>query len=184
LARGYDYANTEAALVMKAALERANAERGLSIRKIGSLLGYNQAVVLSHMALGRVPIPLDRAEDIAEVLQLDKATFLRLVAVQRHPEVNWELLAHSQGHGEDPEEVTSELELIAGMPLRLLSPEHKAVLREVVGSAHPRRRWLSEHEVPVITMLRAQRDNISELGLDEKDLAKLQSALAIPTGRA
>ena len=40
---------------------RLRLKRDASVRQLGKNLGYSQAVVLSHMANGRVPIPLDRA---------------------------------------------------------------------------------------------------------------------------
>lgn len=179
MARGYDYADSAAALAMAAALKRAG-ERGLSLRQIAKLLDYKQAVVLSHMALGRVPIPLDRAEDIAGVLDLDKAQFLRMVAEQRHPDVTWGLLATTGVVFDDAAKLAGELEAIAGVPISKLSAEHRAVLREVAGSAHPRRRWLSEHEVPVVAALRDYRPEIRESGLEDRDMQNLQALLALP----
>ena len=53
----YAYADSDAARMLASGLQRASEERGLSIRQLGKLLKYKQAVVLSHMATGRVPIP-------------------------------------------------------------------------------------------------------------------------------
>ena len=50
--------------MLRAALDRAQREQRLSIRKLGQRLGYKQATVLSHMATGRVLVPLERAADL------------------------------------------------------------------------------------------------------------------------
>ena len=61
----HQYASTSAAQMLAHGLRSASQERGTSLREIGRRLKYKQPVVLSHMATGRVPIPLDRAAAIA-----------------------------------------------------------------------------------------------------------------------
>ena len=71
--------DSDAVRMLSAALAIASRERGLSLRKAGALLNYRQPVVLSHMATGRAPIPIDKAEEIADVLGMDPAEFLKAV---------------------------------------------------------------------------------------------------------
>src|SRR5690349_25089099 len=86
------YANTTAAMMLAAGLRSAAQERALSLREIGRRLGYRQPVVLSHMASGRVPVPIDRASEIAEQVGIPRAPFLEAVLHQHHPAVEWGLV--------------------------------------------------------------------------------------------
>lgn len=178
MAAPYELADTVPAQMLTAALARAKAERGLSTRQLAKLLNINQAVVISHMALGRMPVPIDRAEQLAEALGMDPAEFLSAVVRQRHPDVRWDILsAPSAAEGEVILGLATDLEQIAGMPIARLSAEHRAVLREVVASAQPTRRWISEHEMPVVADLRRLRPGIREHGLENVDREKIEEAL-------
>jgi hypothetical protein len=179
MSRGYEYAKTTAAKMLSAGLQRAHDERSLSLRTIGKMLNYKQAVVLSHMALGRVPIPIDRAEDLAEVLDMDKAKFLTAVVEQRHPEVNWSLIATGP-LTDQATPLAQELEAILGTGLDGLSAAQRAVMREVASDPRPRRRWLSVHEVPVMELVRAWRPQVVEEGLTATDRMILQETLVRP----
>src|SRR5690606_34887218 len=137
----YHYANSTATRMLAAGIERANQEQGLSIRQLGKQIGYKQAVVLSHMALGRVPITIDRAQDLAKALGLDQADFLRAVVNQRYPDVNWNLLSTRSQSGDD-DQLPHELEVILGTKLENLSQEQRRVMREVAIDTYPSRRWL------------------------------------------
>lgn len=167
-------ADSHAAQMLADGLARASRERGLSLRKVGALLGYKQAVVLSHMTTGRVPIPIDRVEDIAEVLDIDPAAFLKAVLKQRHPSVSWSLLA---GEDESKDEIVHELAVSLGKPLRELSHEQRAVMREVAAEQRPRRRWLTVHELTAIDALREARPGIASEGLEASELTAIREAL-------
>lgn len=169
-----DLVDSQATRMLAKALARASDERGLSLRKIGALLGYKQAVVLSHMATGRVPIPIDRAEDIARIVEIDPAVFLTAVVKQRHPDVEWSLLGSADGDGSD---LIHELAVSFGKPLGDLSQEQRAVMREVAAEQRPRRRWLSVHELTAIDALRELRPGIGTQGLEPSDLAAIGLAL-------
>lgn len=167
-------ADSPAARMLAEGLSRASRERGLSMRQIGAMLGYKQAVVLSHMTTGRVPIPIDRAEDIAEVLELDPGLFLEAVVKQRHPKVAWQLVG---AHRESGDEVTHELAVSFGRPLRELNDEQRAVMREVAAEPRPRRRWLSVHELTVMELVRELRPSVGSDGVSSSDLTKVGEAL-------
>ena len=161
----YDYAETSAARMLRDGLRIAAAERGLSVRQLGKMLQYKQAVVLSHMSNGRVPIPIDRALDIAEAVGLPPKEFLVAVLQQRHGEVNWGLITDI---GDD---FVTSLEALAGKPLSQLPAEHRAVMREIVVEHHPSRRWLSLAELPLMDALRAEEPNLRTEGVTERQKA-------------
>jgi hypothetical protein len=172
----FPFKGTEATKMLKAGLERAANERGLSTRAAARELGYKATVVISHMATGRVPIPIDRAVEIAEVVGLDPRKFFMAVLEQRHPGSTEVLRLPSQiGSSSNP--FTAELELLAGSALGHLPEEHKRVLREVVSDRSPARRWLSIAELPTILLLRQLRPEISAQGMPQDDLAGIEAFL-------
>lgn len=169
-------ADTSAARMLAEGLTRAKDEQGLSVRKIGKLMNYKTAVVLSHMATGRVPIPIDRALELADILKLDKESFLLAVLQQRHPDIEWRQLFRKEllsvDHG-----LAMELEVVLGARLKDLSQEQRAVMREVASERSPRRRWLSVHELATVTMLREMSPRITTEGLDQAQLERIRSAI-------
>lgn len=174
----YPLVDTAAARMLSQSLARAKEERGISVRQLGKQLGYKQAVVLSHMANGRVPIPIDRAEELADALYLDKKSFLQAVVQQRHPTVSWHLLSGTaQSSGSDG--LAQELEAILGAPLKNLTKEQRGVMREVAADPHPRRRWLSVHEVPAVQELRTIYPDMKREGIPASDLSAMAALAAI-----
>jgi hypothetical protein len=173
----FPFKGTEATKMLKAGLERAADERGLSTRAAARELGYKATVVISHMATGRVPIPLDRAVEIAEVTGLDPRKFYIAVLEQRHPG-SAGILGLGSTAGEVTDSFAEELQVIAGCRLTELPVEHKAVIREVVSERHPRRRWLSLAELSVIAMLRRYRPRLTEEGLAPGEFERIGSLLA------
>jgi transcriptional regulator with XRE-family HTH domain len=157
------YANTTAARMLTDGLRSAALERGLSLREIGRRLGYKQPVVLSHMAKGRVPVPIDRAPEIARQVGVPVDRFLEAVLRQHHPEVEWELIT-------EPSAILyGEMEHIAGKSLDELDAGHQRVLKEAVEERDPEARWLSAAEVPVIQLVRELFPAVSAEGLSASD---------------
>lgn len=169
----YPLADTTAARMLSEGLHRAKEERGLSIRKIGKQMGYKTAVVLSHMSLGRAPIPIDRAEELAETLGMDKRSFLQAVVRQRHPDVSWDLLSDG-GRSSESDTLGLELEAVLGSRLKDLNNEQRAVMREVAAEPRPKRRWLSVHEVYTVQVLREIHPDMTTEGLPSDDLAAIR----------
>lgn len=167
------WAETPAARMLASGLRVAAMERGLSLREIGRRLDYKQPVVLSHMATGRVPIPLDRALDIAREVGLPEKQFLQEVLQQRHPDVDWRLITAAA----DP--FVDELETVARKPLSDLSVEHQRVLKDVVRDPAPDSRWLSVHEIAALQQLRKIFPHMQREGLssDDRSLLDLLPAL-------
>lgn len=174
------YRDSAAARMLADGLANAASERGLSQRALAKLLGYKQSVVLSHMALGRVPIPLERAAQFADLLEIDKREFLVAVLIQRLPDVDWSEIIGSRAAQERSDHFVSGLEAIARGKLDGLSAGQQAVMREVVADRHAGERWVSVHEVPTVALLRALRPTIVSEGLPMEDSEAIEVAL---TGR-
>lgn len=148
--------------------------RGISLRSIAKSLGYKQATVLSHMASGRVAIPIKRAQQIAITLNLDPGEFVAAV-VGQHSAATSDLLHQSTASQSD--EFATDLVAIADHPLSELTEEQRSVMREVVSDPNARRRWLSLAELPVVLDLRRMRPAMREKGLNDYDRNRLRDAL-------
>lgn len=172
----YPLANTPATRMLAEGLARVKDEQGLSVRKIGKQMGYKTAVVLSHMATGRVGIPIDRARELARILDLDEKSFLLAVLQQRHPDIEWSSLFH-RGPSPNNHGLAMELEAVLGARLKDLTQEQRAVMREVAGERSPRRRWLSVHELALVARLRESFPQLTTDGLDQADMERIMSAL-------
>lgn len=161
----YPLAKTEATRMLADALAKVYEERGLSQRQLAKIMNYKTSVVVSHMALGRVPIPIDRALDFARLLNMDPAKFLLAVMEQRHPDINFNRVFDLGGKrkttAKDGREsyTLDELEDIAGRPLDELSVDRINVMREVVADPNAVRRWLDLREIQVVDMIRDIRPN-------------------------
>lgn len=175
----YPLANTEATRMLAEALEKAGEDKGWSQRQIAKMLNYKTSVVLSHMALGRVPIPIDRAMDFARLLKMDAPRFLLAVLEQRHPDIDFLRILgasakqKSTGKGGRESFVLEELEALAGKPLDELPNDQLNVLREAVSNPNAARRWLAPHEVSAIEAIR----RVHPGGLAPKQLQGLETAL-------
>lgn len=85
----YPYSGTFATKMLAEAFKERARNAGLSQRQIAAKLHYRTSVTLSHMAIGRIPIPINRAPELARILGLDAAEFLLAVMEQRHPEIDF-----------------------------------------------------------------------------------------------
>lgn len=170
------FTDTEAARMLADGLRFAALERGLSLREIGRRLGYRQPVVLSHMALGRVPVPIDRATQIAEQVGIQPDRFLEAVLHQQHPNVEWALIT-----GETAP-FMSALQDLVDVPLSSLSAEHLRILQEVVKDNKPEERWLTIKEVSAVKLLRELFPDLSVNGLSIEDIQNLRAIIEIHKG--
>lgn len=172
----YPLEDSPAARMLSEGLARAKDERGMSVRQVGKLMNYKTAVVLSHMATGRVPIPIDRATQIADILELDQESFLLAVLQQRHPDIEWvSLFRRSSSSGDHG--LAMELEAVLGTKLKTLTQEQRAVMREVASERSPRRRWLSVHELGFVNRLRERFPQLTTDGLDQAEVERIMSAI-------
>ena len=172
----YPFGNSRAAQMLRHGFQRAQAERRLSIRSIAKTLGYKQATVLSHMANGRVAVPLERATDIARAVELSPADFLLAALEQRNAEAS-DLMSGSQELVRQPHDFAFEMKAIAGVDIDQLSAEQKAVLREVVNEPHPGRRWVTLAELPTVLALREAWPGFGGGGLPRAVLTEVTKVL-------
>lgn len=168
----YPYADTRAAQALSAAIDAISRKDGVSLRSLAGRLGYKSAVVVSHMRTGRLPIPVDRAVEIARAVGIEPARFLMLVLEQRYPSIDF-TKALATGRAEDAatdvtpatSRLVTELEQHAGRPLDKLPAATIAVLREVVSDPRPRRRWLGVSEASVTDIVRSTRPDLARDGV-------------------
>lgn len=175
----YPLANTLATRMLAKALDNVNNEKGWSQRTVAKMLGYRASVALSHMALGRVPIPVERTADFARLLKMDPGEFLIAVLEQRYPDLDIRhILANRLAKGAKPATGTtsylaSELEGIANLPLDELPTKIVNVLRDVVGDQNSPRRLISMSEVPIVETIRRRYPD----GLTPEQKSKLLAAI-------
>ena len=161
--------------MLAAGLERLRNEEGITQREVADRLGYKTSVVVSHMATGRVPVPVERAVDIAEILRLDPKRFLLAVLEQRFPVANISELFGVQLASRG--RVASRLELLAGIDLDDLASDTIAVLDEVVTNANPRRRWLTLEELTLVEVLRRRFPDLKRRSLLDEEIVALENCL-------
>jgi hypothetical protein len=169
----YPLAGTRAQVMLEAGIKAAQAA-GRSQRDVAKELGYKSSVVLSHMALGRVAIPFDRAGDIAKLLGIDPKAFKVAVLEQRHPNEDFNALF---GVSYSSEETVRKLEAVAGCSLNDLPADTRTLLEEVVAARNPRRRWLALPEIATMELVRRFRPESSKAGLRDEDHAALERVL-------
>lgn len=165
------FTGTDAALMLAEGLRIAAQERQLSLREIGRRLAYRQPVVLSHMASGRVPIPIDRATEIADQVGIAPNMFLAAVLRQQHPNVDWGMISEQS----DP--FVAILQKVAGKPLHSLSDGHHLVLLEAVKDSQPEERWLAIPEIAAVKFLRELFPHLTTEGLSFEDCQKLHTCV-------
>lgn len=167
----FPFAGSRAAELLLAGLEATTARRGVSRRSLAAELGYKQSVLLSHWASGRVPIPVERATELANALGIDDRLMLLAVLQQRHPTVDWEVLEDSQTPAYT---FVNDIQTIAGGPIEELGQGQLRVMREAAADPRAERRWLSVHELPVVEYIRRARPVVREAGLSPTDQRRLE----------
>ncbi len=165
----YPYAGSRAAKMLSDRLATAAAERWMSTRKLAKLLEIKQPSVISHLANGRLPIPVERAVPLALALQMDAAAFLAAVMEQRFPSVDLGLLAaRSDTRPQGPE--LDWLHQLSGIRAEQLTSEQARVIGEAARDLRPSERWIEPAEVPYVRRLR-ELTRKDELGFSEQDWA-------------
>ena len=164
----HPFAESAAARMLADAIRRKQAA-GFSLRRLAPTLGYKQSTVLSHMANGRIPIPMARAKEIAAVMGISQSEFLIAVMEQREPEASTMLMAGPIDLARSPQSFAEELEEIAGRRLDDLTSEQKDVMRKVAVDPSPARRWLAEAEIPTVQLLRRLRPDDEHAPIDSAD---------------
>lgn len=173
---GYPYEETRATQMLARALKKAWDEKRLSQRMLAEQLGYRSSVILSHMASGRAPIPIERVGDYAHLLEMEEGEFLLAVLEQRYPHLDFRNMgAKTEPQSDDG--LLEELELIAGQPLSSLPPSQMNVVRQALADHQAQRRWLSLNELPVVEFLRRTFPELREKGLDQEQRQHLHACL-------
>ena len=176
IASDFPYAASVAAEMLRHGLNTASAEHRRSLRSIAKELGYKQATVLSHMASGRVLVPLDRAREIALAVGIDPADLL-MAAVEQRVEGARQILSRQKAQHAFVTGFVHDLADIASSDLDHLSDETKRIIREVVSDPLPTRRWLSLAELPAVMLLRRALPRLASEGLTSDDRERLENAL-------
>lgn len=169
----YPLKDTRAQVMLEGAMRSAQA-KGRSQREVANALGYKTSVVLSHMTVGRVAIPVDRALRIAEELSMPTEAFLLAVLSQRFPEVDFNALFNVTYSSD---QTLARLEAVAGCSLQDLPAESRGMLEEVIAARNPRRRWLAPAELATMDLIRSLRPESSSAGLSEDDRQAIEKAL-------
>jgi DNA-binding transcriptional regulator YdaS (Cro superfamily) len=173
--------DTDAVRMLAGAISLAKRQ-GTSQAELGKSLGYSSTAVLSHMATGRVAIPVERAAEIARAVGLDEAAFTLAVLRQRFPEIDFQALAADAVRDPEkatlpPRSVALKLERLAGSQLEELGSDVLDVLESVVRDKNPSRRWLTIKELPVVESIRLLRPHFRERGLTIGDINAVEEVL-------
>lgn len=156
----------------------AKQKQGISQKDLAAALGHKSSVVVSHMATGRAPIPIDRSRDISDLLELDRNAFLLAVLEQRLPMLDFQSLVGSRPAASGKhEQLMNQSEKIGGRPLSALPDDLLNLIKECVADKDPRSRWLSLDELPVVALIRQLRPTFRSQGLTQADQKKVLEAL-------
>ena len=168
----HPYVDTAATQMLSGALRRYTELNRGGLRALAKKLDLKQATVLSHMANGRMAIPLDRAPQLALALGMEPANFTKLVLKQRSPDVFAILEKYEDRFDQAKSKQLEQLEavLVGGdaFPSDVLR-----IIAEVVRDRKPEERWLAISEVAVVRELR----NLRPAGLDHVDLRLIRESL-------
>lgn len=161
------FPGSDAAQMLAAGLKEYSSKHKGGLRGLATQLGIKQATVLSHMANGRMTIPLNRVRALAEILGLDLQSFALAVLRQRAPELS-EILA-PQGGGEDVSFLRIDEQKIGAEKMHLIKSiidDPKPVARRAVG-----------READLLDLLRERRP----LGLSEREWRQLFRLIEVVT---
>ena len=173
----FEHADTRASQMLRSRLAQLSREERISGRTLARKLGINQSTTLSHWASGRVPIPIEWAPGLAEVLGFEPADFLRAVLKQRHPSIEWGLLSSPTQEQAAESVVEADLRNLAGRPLAELPADQLRVLYEAAADPQAARRWLAVPEINAVALLRELRPQLSAMGLSSGDRQALATSL-------
>jgi hypothetical protein len=155
--------------MLKEALTRYTSKNKGGLRALAKLVKFNQSTVFSHMATGRIGIPLERAEQFAALLDMNAVDFTLAVLEQREPGVH-ALLAGAFDF-EAGGAVSAEAGAIIAMVRRAqgLSADHVALIGDILREDVPVGRWAIGRNAELLGVIRAARP----LGMDEAEWDEL-----------
>ena len=164
------YADTRAAFMLDSAIRRYTTQNAGGLRALAARIGIKQATVLSHMANGRIGIPLDRATQLAEVLGMDATEFSMAVLQQREPEI-FKLLSPTIAKNTKPPKVT-ECVTHLFQSGATISPLKMRLIVELLASPDANFRHATGSEAQLLNLIR----NLCPMGPSESEWAELQKA--------
>ena len=173
-AKPLPFADTRAARLLRKAIGRFTDGQPGGLRALAAMLEIKQATVLSHMANGRMAIPLDRANQLAHVLDMNPTEFSLAVLEQRAPDVYNQLNSvYAFEVAELAQPATTSLidELVSASPL---SEQQVILIRQILRRRDPELRWVVGADAALVGAIRTQRP----AGVDDQEL---QGLLALVT---
>jgi len=164
------FGGTRAAEMLAASLKRYTAENRGGLRALAARVGMKQATVLSHMGTGRIGIPLDRVQQLAEILDLDPHEFAAAALDQRAPGL-FQFVASATSTAQEP--TVDQLYKIVGR-VSGLQPEQVSAIQHILRSGNPKARWSTGTEAELVDYVR----KYFPFGLSDSDLAAVKSAIS------
>lgn len=160
-AESHPYANTRAARLLAQGLKEYTAKHSGGLRALASNLEIKQATVLSHMANGRIGIPLERAAELASRLGMDTAHFCMAVLEQRAPSV-YEVIDDELKSREGSDLSGKLRELLNRAASRdQLTDEHIEIIGEALATKQPTTKWIRPWEEGIIRAVRERFPDLS-----------------------
>jgi hypothetical protein len=147
------YADSRAAAMLAEGLKRYTAQHPGGLRAVAADLEIKQATVLSHMATGRIGIPLDRATELASKLEINVADFCLAVLEQRAPTV-YKALDDELVLLESSRLPTGLREVLAGVTSDRITDEHTQIIGEILATKRPAEKWMRPLEDDIVRVVR------------------------------
>lgn len=167
------FADTPAAGMLDQAIKRYTAANPGGLRALAARIGIKQATVLSHMANGRIGIPLDRATQFADILGMDATTFSLAVLQQKDPEI-YNLLSTEARKKAAPTttpfitpEALKDGITISAFKMRLIA--------EILSTPDDKIRHATGNEAELLNLIRS----MCPMGLDEKDWSLVRESVRL-----
>lgn len=163
------HSDTEARFMLSDAIAARRRADKASLRMLAAEMEMSSAM-LSHMATGRIPIPVDGAAKLADALGISRSEFVKSVLKQRFPNAMAILDDEADVGGNDGSEVTRARMMVTFYDGTPPTGDLALILDQVRTADDAQERWLTPSELPVVNMIRRLRPNFSKLGLTEVDL--------------
>jgi hypothetical protein len=151
----FPFSASRASQMLREALTNYTAAHKGGLRALSDRLEMRPATLLSHMGNGRMAIPLDRADQLATVLGIDRAAFCLAVLEQRAPSA-YHAIDDATGVGS----LGVCIPTLARQALQILSASAESgealikLLRRGAGVASPLEHWVEGEELELIAAVR------------------------------
>ncbi|WP_298165292.1 hypothetical protein [Novosphingobium sp.] len=149
------FSHSRATLMLREALTTYTASHKGGLRALSAKLEMRPATVFSHMSNGRMAIPLDRADQLASVLGIDRAAFCLAVLEQRAPSAYYaidEVTGLGSVGANIPASMRAVLQVLPAGSVK--DDELVELIRRAATSAHPLKHWIEGEEFELIADVR------------------------------